>query len=95
MEYKARQGGAGSRASYAPLTGLRTESMCLTWGLVALCISSMLSSVEMGNGEDIDVSYADSYYNEISEDDPSEGKASEVFMSSDNEQNFFSVDVEV
>lgn len=48
----------------------------------------MLSGVEMGNGEDIDVSYADSYYNEISEDDPSEGKISEVFFSFEKEQNF-------
>ncbi|XP_041958452.1 pentraxin-related protein PTX3 [Alosa sapidissima] len=46
--------------------------MRLSWGLVAVCISCMLCGVELRNGEDIDVSYADSYYNDISEDDPSE-----------------------
>ena len=54
--------------------------MCLSWGLVAVCISSTLCGMGLGYGEDIDVNYADSYYNEISEDDPSEGKARKVLF---------------
>lgn len=81
LEYKAKWGEQAARAAKPTVLALANKGqsdimrrMRLSQGLVTVCLFSMLNCVAYGYTGDIDVNYAESYYNDISEDEQSDGK---------------------